>query len=716
MRRPLHSLSLSADAVAGNLRAVRQASADVAIVADLSSWATATSALAAAASAGGIDSLIVATLDDAIAVRNAGVGSVLAAWHRPTDDPRSYLDHTVVPVVSSVAGLEEAARAGLHHVQLAAALGSGVRGFSSRDLAVTLAEAAGLESRGDLRVDGLWGFPGADVPAAVTAIGSEFETVVTAATRAGLAPPLTGRLGGVSAGSTAIVIDRELVGVPFGDGATLASALRVTATVVATKTVDAGEGISYGYTYRTSQRSNLALVSIGYVHGLDRVAGNRGVAWLDGVLYPIAGRVAMDVIVLDLGSATTRIGAEVVIVGDPARGEPGIATWAAAVGRTPVDTATAFAIGLCRDRVDLDRRQLNPEGAEGVVTIDLDAYRRNLTLLRDRLAPSELMAVIKGDAYGHGLLPIARAAVAAGVTRIGVLDVTTGLTLRSAGIGHEVSLFAWLLGPWDDYRSAIDARIELGVSTIDQLEAIGTSGASVPARLHLKIDTGLHRNGATEQEWPPLVAAALELERAGLAQLTGVWTHIAEASDDEDTAAAERFRIAIAVAEDLGAHVSVTHLAASAAGFARDDCRFDLVRMGAFTYGIAPGGGVGPADLGLAPVMTLAGTLTAVRASNTGRTGVVSLGTAHGIPAGCPGLLPVTIDGRRYPIVGRVEARHLEIDLGSDDGSAEEGDRVVIFGGAEGELTLQDWADTLGTIGEELAVRVSPELPRRYLG
>lgn len=352
--------------------------------------------------------------------------------------------------------------------------------------------------------------------------------------------------------------------------------------------------------------------------------------------------------------------------------------------------------------------------ALGEAIIDLEAYRHNLEWIRAVVAPAELMAVVKGDAYGHGLLPIARTAISQGVSRLGALEPASGLALRHAGIGREISIFAWLLAPDEDYREVVDAGIELGVSRLDELRAIAECGASEPARLHLKIDTGLHRNGSTTGDWPLLVREAVRLESAGLVELYGVWTHIAEASGEEDTAAVRRFEEAIRVAENLGASFSVRHLAASAAGFAREDCRFDLVRMGAFTFGISPGGGIAPAALGLVPVLTLSADVAEIVRHGDQRFAVVPLGSAHGVPTGAEGT--VAVGGKRYPIVGRVERHQFAIDLG-ESASVQVGDSVVIFGRDDrGEPTLNEWADACGTIGEELAVRIGPAVARLYAG
>jgi len=341
------------------------------------------------------------------------------------------------------------------------------------------------------------------------------------------------------------------------------------------------------------------------------------------------------------------------------------------------------------------------------LVVNLGAYRRNLALLATRIAPAEMMAVVKADAYGHGLVPIAQTAVDAGVSWLGALDTTTALELRAAGIGPTTAVFAWHLAPDEDYRAVIDSAIDLGVSTLDQLEGIAHSGASERARVHLKIDTGLHRNGASAEDWPGLVRRALALHSDGTIELYGVWTHIAEASYEEDSAAIRRFTDAITAAETLGARFTLRHLAASAAGFEREDCRFDLVRFGAFGYGISPGGGVTAAELGLEPVMSLRS--TAVMADDA--TAVIPLGYGDGISSRATGRVNILVDG----------ALRLIAEMGLDRMTVageviRPGAEVILFGsGTSGEWTLQQWADATGTIGEEIVARLRG-LPRRYLG
>ncbi|MES2171844.1 MAG: alanine racemase, partial [Actinomycetota bacterium] len=323
-------------------------------------------------------------------------------------------------------------------------------------------------------------------------------------------------------------------------------------------------------------------------------------------------------------------------------------------------------------------------------TIDLGAYRRNLATIASTVAPASVMAVVKADAYGHGLLPVARAAFESGIRWFGSLDIATGLALRDGGIDEEAAILAWLFGVDEDYAAAIDAGVDLGISTVAQLEQITAAGDG--ARLHLKIDTGLHRNGASLTDWPQLVSRAVELVKAGRIDLVGVFTHIAEASDDEDSLAIARFHDAIAIAQRLGAAFEVRHLAASAASFARADARFDLVRVGAFAYGIAPGGGIGPHELGLAPVMTL----TAPVVVSGEQSSVIGIGLAHGISSAVVGAVSVALGGRLHPVT--------TIDAGTMTvaGPGGMGDTAVLFGtGLRGEQTLQQWADATGTIGEE---------------
>lgn len=348
--------------------------------------------------------------------------------------------------------------------------------------------------------------------------------------------------------------------------------------------------------------------------------------------------------------------------------------------------------------------------AEPEVVVDLHAFRRNLDRLRERVAPADVMVVVKDDAYSHGLIEIATAAVHHGIRRLGALDVGTALALRAGGIPPEVCVFAWQFDPGEDLGPAVAAGIELGVSSLRQLESIAKLDTGAPARVHLKIDTGLHRNGATAQDWPALVARAAELRGLGLIDPVGAWTHLAEASYDEDTEAMARFAAALDVASGLGVTFPVRHLGASAAAHSRADSRFDMVRIGAFSYGIAPGDGIGPGQIGLDPVMSLTAVVSAVDTTRAH----VAIGFGDGLLGALGGRAAVAIRGRLHRII-EVQVDALVVE--ADGGDIRPGDDVTLFGpGHAGEQTLQEWADAMGTIGEEIVVRLSPRLRRRYVG
>jgi alanine racemase len=279
----------------------------------------------------------------------------------------------------------------------------------------------------------------------------------------------------------------------------------------------------------------------------------------------------------------------------------------------------------------------------------------------------------------------------------------------------DATLFAWLFAAEEDFAALVAADVDLGISRVDQLERIAAvASGDHPGRVHLKIDTGLHRNGATEAEWPGLVRRTVELAAADRVRLEGVWTHIGEASVAEDSLAIARFDAALRVAASLGAHPPLRHLAASAAGFERDDARFDAVRVGAFTYGIAPGGGRGPDEFGLTSVMTLTAAVTAVSGVRRGDlTATVDAGYLDGIPVEAPGRVTAAVRGTRHQITA-VRAASLDLTV---DATISVGDTVTFFGtGDAGEPTLQEWADALRTIGEEIVVRIPASVPRRYVG
>ncbi|MDO9397671.1 MAG: alanine racemase [Herbiconiux sp.] len=365
---------------------------------------------------------------------------------------------------------------------------------------------------------------------------------------------------------------------------------------------------------------------------------------------------------------------------------------------------------------------------EREAVIDLDAFRHNVRVLSDLARPAETMLAVKADAYGHGMVPLARAALESGATSLAVLDIPAALALRAAGI--TAPIFAWMHDPDALFGEAAEADIDLGISAVWQLDAIAAAGASRAPRVHLKIDTGLSRNGATEADWPALVTAALEHDRRGAVRLHAAWSHLADASPEDDAAALARLRRAVEVAEGLGARFALLHLAASSAGIREPEARLDLVRFGIAAYGISPFDDETARDLGLRPVMTLRAAVASVKRVPAGQgvsygftyrtpaettLALVPLGYADGIPRIASGRGEVWIGGRRHPIAGRIAMDQFVVDVG--DTPVAPGDEVVVFGeGDRGEPTAEEWAGFAETIGDEIVARVGPRVPRVYRG
>ena len=339
--------------------------------------------------------------------------------------------------------------------------------------------------------------------------------------------------------------------------------------------------------------------------------------------------------------------------------------------------------------------------------IDLDTFASNLGVVRARVAPAKLMLVVKDDAYGHGLDRIVRRAVAEGVRWFGSFDVREALRTRVAA-GEDARVFSWLTADVNEIRMALAARIDLGVGDagfLDDVAAVaGASGRT--ARVHLKIDTGLHRNGIRPEEWPSVVDRARAFERAGRIRVVGVWSHLAEASDREDDAARGIFDEAVRAAEDAGFALEVRHLAASAASFARPQFRYDLVRVGAFCYGVRSAGGAAEADLGIRPIATLLAPVTHVADHAVS----IGVGALHGLPSSLA----------RHAVLAPAQGRIAVEDIGpfhttvSPWPHAAVGEDVTVFGPDAASAT--DLAETIGTVGEEILVRVSPLVPRVYRG
>jgi alanine racemase len=365
---------------------------------------------------------------------------------------------------------------------------------------------------------------------------------------------------------------------------------------------------------------------------------------------------------------------------------------------------------------------------ERMAHIDMDMFKANVIMLRELVAPAGVMLAVKANAYGHGMIPLAWAALQAGAESLAVLDIPAGLELRAAGI--TAPIFAWMHDPDADFGAAADADIDLGISAIWQLDAIAAAGSATAPRVHLKIDTGLSRNGATAEDWPDLVRAAMVADAAGSVSLYAAWSHLADASPADDAVALARFHEAVDVATALGATFEKLHIAASSAGLRMPEARLDFVRFGIAAYGISPFDDATGSDLDLGPVMTLSALVSSVKRVPAGQgvsygylhrteqessLALVPLGYADGIPRFATGKARVMLNGKQYPIAGRIAMDQFVIDVGDDP--VKPGDHVIIFSqGWLGEPTAEDWAAFAGTIGDEIVARIGHRVVRRYIG
>jgi alanine racemase len=363
--------------------------------------------------------------------------------------------------------------------------------------------------------------------------------------------------------------------------------------------------------------------------------------------------------------------------------------------------------------------------------IDQGAIKENVSALRRHVGGAQLMAVVKADGYGHGMIPTAAAALAGGADWLGVVQTGDALALRQAGLTAPV--LCLLAAPDAAHEEAIRGDVDLSAGSVALVGQIAAAAqrAGRPARLHLKADTGMSRGGATAEDWPGLVAAALAAEAAGHVKITGIWSHLACAdmpghpSIDAQLAA---FRDAVGLAERAGARPELRHLANTPATLTLPQTWFDLVRPGGAVVGLS----TLPGDLPgwLRPAMTLRARLVlakqvppgtgvsyGLRHVTTGRStlGLVPLGYAEGVPRNASGAAEVQVRGRRWTISGTVCMNQFVVDFGDQAVSA--GDEVVLFGpGDSGEPTAQQWADALGTLSYEIVTRFAGRVPRSYSG
>jgi len=354
--------------------------------------------------------------------------------------------------------------------------------------------------------------------------------------------------------------------------------------------------------------------------------------------------------------------------------------------------------------------------------IDTAHLASNIAYLKST-SKTALMAVVKADAYGHGLLGVGLSAEKAGADWLGVALLEEAITLRTHGV--RIPILAWLVSPGSDFKSAVDHDIDVAVSSIAAFKEI----AQLPnkPRIHIELDTGMTRGGFLD-EWQEFL-----LQDFSTVNVVGVFSHFARADEPgekQNDEQLKRFNIMVADLANIGVNPTIKHLSNSAATLKNPSAHFDLVRAGISLYGLSPDVSTlgSSKNLSLRPVMQLRAKLHLVKTVPAGsavgygataitkvqtKLGVVAMGYADGIPriakdAG------VFINGKKAPIIGRVSMDQFVVDLGADS-TVVSGDWVIIFGdGSHGEYTADDWGSASLSINYEIVTRIGPRVPRLY--
>ena len=364
--------------------------------------------------------------------------------------------------------------------------------------------------------------------------------------------------------------------------------------------------------------------------------------------------------------------------------------------------------------------------------INLAAIAENLKLIKSKTS-AQVLAVVKADAYGHGLINVAKAAEKSGADWLGTALLEEGIALRNGGITKPI--ISWLTPIGEDFKTAINLDIDLSVSSIELLNEIISVGKSlnkVP-RVHIEIDTGMNRGGFGD-DWGLLLPEIVKAVKANEIKAIGIWSHFARADEPNEVmnkTQLDEFTQKVKQLNDAGVSPEFIHIANSAASLSNEAAHKNIIRWGIGLYGLSPDViNMGDSkSLGLKPAMKLFAKLQLVKAVKAGQSvgyggtaitksdtklGVVTLGYADGVPRNANNSAGIFVAGKRAPIIGRVSMDQFVVDLGADS-LAKTGDEVIVFGdGSQGEYTIDEWAKACGTINYEIVTRIGVRVPRIY--
>ena len=404
--------------------------------------------------------------------------------------------------------------------------------------------------------------------------------------------------------------------------------------------------------------------------------------------------------------------------------------------------------------------QSEGRGYPSSAVVDLAAIKHNLSVLRAAAPDALQLATVKANAYGHGLVPVALAALEGGADWLGVAQLAEAFALRrgldEAGIARaDAPILAWISTSSSDFAAAIEADIDLSVSWTWVLADICAAARSVgrPARVHVKIDTGMSRAGSTLADLPALASALRMAADDGLVDVVGAWSHMSRADDPSEAGNASTashvriFEEGLAILADAGITPRIRHLSATSGILWHPEAHYDMVRAGIGLYGLSPDPAVATADvLDLVPALELRAPLTSVKVIEEGTPlsyggtwvaptrrwiGLVPLGYGDGIFRAASNKARVVVRTEagllNAPLVGRVCMDQFMVDLGPAEGEpgtptarsgtapAAVGDTAVLFGtGALGEPLADEWADAASTINYEIVTNLGAHIPRAY--
>ena len=364
--------------------------------------------------------------------------------------------------------------------------------------------------------------------------------------------------------------------------------------------------------------------------------------------------------------------------------------------------------------------------------VNLSAIADNLKLIKSK-TDAQVLAVVKADAYGHGLIQVGEAAADAGAEWLGTALLEEGIALRKSGI--KIPIISWLTPLGEDFKTAIDLDVDLSISSIELLNEVVIAGKSVKKipRVHIEVDTGMTRGGVGD-DWQIFLTELSKASKSKEIKVVGIWSHFARADEPDENMNKEQ----LATFEDrvkslamAGINPEFIHIANSAASLVNKSAHKNIIRWGIGLYGLSPDvNNLGDSkSLKLKPAMKLKAKLHLVKSVKAGasvgyggtattksgtKLGVVTLGYADGIPRNANNLAGVFVAGMRAPLIGRVSMDQFVVDLGINS-LAKTGDEVIVFGdGNGGEYTADEWAKASGTINYEIVTRIGSRVPRIY--